>query len=61
MGKTEVTPAMARLIEGVPPREFSGHVLDLPRGGSQALNLPREGNHILDLPKGGARVVSVRN
>ena len=61
MGKTEVTPAMARLIEGVPPREFSGHVLDLPRGGSHVLDKPRGGNHVLDLPKGGARVVSVRN
>jgi pilus assembly protein CpaC len=33
MGKTEVTPAMARLAAGIPPRELSGHVLDLPKGG----------------------------
>jgi pilus assembly protein CpaC len=34
MGKTEVTPAMARLAAGIPPRELSGHVLDLPQGGA---------------------------
>ena len=34
MGKTEVPPAKARLIAGVPPREFTGHVLDLPKGGA---------------------------
>ena len=34
MGKTEITPAMAKLIAGVPPREFTGHVLDLPKGGA---------------------------
>jgi len=51
MGKNEVTPAMARLIEGIPPREFSGHILDLRKGGA----------HVLDLPKGGTHVVSVRN
>jgi len=38
MGKTEVTPAMARLAAGVPPREFSGHVLDLPMGGAHVLH-----------------------
>jgi pilus assembly protein CpaC len=32
MGKTELTPAKARLVNGVPPREFTGHVLDLPKG-----------------------------
>ena len=34
MGQTEVTPAMARLVAGVPPREFTGHVLDLPKKGA---------------------------
>lgn len=33
MGKTEVTPAMAKLIAGIPPRDLTGHVLDLPKGG----------------------------
>jgi pilus assembly protein CpaC len=33
MGKTEVTQAAARLADGVPPREFTGHVLDLPKRG----------------------------
>jgi pilus assembly protein CpaC len=37
MGKTEVTPAMARLAAGVPSREFSGHMLDLPKGAADAL------------------------
>jgi pilus assembly protein CpaC len=40
MGKTEVTPAMARLASGIPPRAFSGHVLDLPnRGGADVLSV----------------------
>lgn len=43
MGKTEITPAMARLAAGVPPREFSGHMLDLPRNLPQ--NLPQGGAH----------------
>jgi pilus assembly protein CpaC len=33
MGKTEITPALARLVAGVPPREFTGHMLDLPKRG----------------------------
>jgi pilus assembly protein CpaC len=37
LGKTEVTPAMARLVAKVPPREFAGHVLDLPKGGSNVV------------------------
>jgi pilus assembly protein CpaC len=32
MGKTEITPAMAKRLAGI-PREFTGHVLDLPKGG----------------------------
>ncbi len=33
MGQTEVSPALAKLISGVPPRELTGHVLDLPKRG----------------------------
>jgi pilus assembly protein CpaC len=33
MGKTELLPPTARALTGVPSREFSGHVLDLPKGG----------------------------
>ena len=33
MGKTELTPAKARLVNGVLPRPFTGHMLDLPKGG----------------------------
>jgi pilus assembly protein CpaC len=33
MGKTELSPAKARLVNGVLPREFTGHVLDLPKKG----------------------------
>ena len=33
MGKTELPPATARALSGVVAREFSGHVLDLPKGG----------------------------
>jgi pilus assembly protein CpaC len=32
MGKTELTPGKARLVNNVLPREFVGHVLDLPKG-----------------------------
>ena len=31
MGKTELSPAKARLVNNVLPREFTGHVLDLPK------------------------------
>jgi hypothetical protein len=31
MGKTELTPANARRVNGVVPREFTGHMLDLPK------------------------------
>ena len=34
MGKTELSPAKARLVSGVPSREFAGHMLDLPKGGA---------------------------
>ena len=37
MGKTELSPAKARLVSGVPPRELSGHMLDLPKGGADAV------------------------
>jgi len=38
LGKTEMTPATARLLSGVPPREFTGHVLDLPKGAARAFS-----------------------
>jgi pilus assembly protein CpaC len=38
MGKTEVSQASARLIAGIPPREFTGHVLDLPKGGAHVVS-----------------------
>ena len=38
MGKTEITPAMARVISGV-PREHTGHMLDLPKGGAHVLSV----------------------
>ena len=31
LGKTEITPQKARALAGIPPREFTGHVLDLPK------------------------------
>ena len=34
LGKTEVTPALAKVISGIPLREFTGHVLDIPKGGA---------------------------
>jgi pilus assembly protein CpaC len=40
MGKTEITPASAKVAAGVPLREFTGHVLDLPkRGGTDVLSV----------------------
>ena len=39
MGKTEITPAKARLVNGVAPREFTGHMLDLPKGGADVLSV----------------------
>jgi pilus assembly protein CpaC len=47
MGKTEITPAMAKLAAGLPSNDLAGHVLDLPK-------------HVLD-PKGGADVLRVRD
>jgi pilus assembly protein CpaC len=38
MGKTEIMPAAARLMAGIPPREFSGHMLDLPKGGAHVVS-----------------------
>jgi pilus assembly protein CpaC len=38
MGKTEITPAMAQLIAGVPPRENTGHMLDLTKGGTHVVS-----------------------
>ena len=39
MGKTEILPQAARQLAGVPPREFTGHVLDLPKGAARALSV----------------------
>jgi pilus assembly protein CpaC len=40
MGQTEVSPALARVLDGVPPREFTGHVLDLPKkGGADVISV----------------------
>ena len=39
MGKTELSPAKARLVNNVPQREFTGHVLDLPKGGEDVLSV----------------------
>jgi pilus assembly protein CpaC len=39
MGKTELPPAKARLVNGVAPREFTGHVLDLPKGGADVISV----------------------
>lgn len=32
MGKTEISQAKARTLAGIPAREFTGHMLDLPKG-----------------------------
>jgi pilus assembly protein CpaC len=32
LGKVEASQAKARLTAGIPPREFTGHMLDLPKG-----------------------------
>ena len=49
MGKTELSPGTAKLVNGVLPRDFTGHVLDLPK-------------HVPDLPKhGGADALAVRD
>jgi pilus assembly protein CpaC len=39
MGKNELTPAKARLVNGLAPREFTGHVLDLPKGGADVISV----------------------
>jgi pilus assembly protein CpaC len=39
MGKTELPPAKARLVNGVLPREFTGHVLDLSKGDTDVLSV----------------------
>jgi pilus assembly protein CpaC len=39
MGKTELSSAKARLVNGVVPREFTGHMLDLPKGGQDVLSV----------------------
>ena len=39
MGKTEVNPAAARQLAGVRSREFTGHMLDLPKGGMDVISV----------------------
>ncbi len=39
MGKTEITPATAKRVAGIPPRDFTGHMLDLPKGGADVLSV----------------------
>jgi pilus assembly protein CpaC len=39
MGKTEITNAQAKAAAGIPPREFTGHTLDMPkRGGANVVS-----------------------
>jgi pilus assembly protein CpaC len=38
MGKNEITPAMAKRIAGI-PREYTGHMLDLPKGGASVVSV----------------------
>jgi pilus assembly protein CpaC len=38
MGKTEIVPALAQRISGLPPRDFTGHMLDLPKGGANVVS-----------------------
>ncbi len=39
MGKTEILPGAARTSAGVPSREFTGHALDLPKGGTNVVSV----------------------
>lgn len=39
MGKTEVKRETARVLAGVPPRQFTGHMLDLPKGGANVISV----------------------
>ncbi len=39
MGKTELSIAKTQLVNGVAPREFTGHMLDLPKGGQDVLSV----------------------
>ena len=39
MGKTEITKPKARQLAGVPSREFTGHILDLPKGGDNVVSV----------------------
>lgn len=38
MGKTEISNASAKLNAGVPPRELTGHILDLPKGAANVVS-----------------------
>jgi hypothetical protein len=39
MGKTEIIPALAQRISGVRPRDYTGHMLDLPKGGANVVSV----------------------
>jgi pilus assembly protein CpaC len=39
MGKLEVSKPQAAKWAGVPPREFTGHILDLPKGAANVVNV----------------------
>jgi pilus assembly protein CpaC len=39
MGKTEIAPAMAKLVAELPGNQLAGHVLDLPKGGADVLRV----------------------
>jgi pilus assembly protein CpaC len=42
MGKTEIDPALARVTDGVRARDYTGHMLDLPkRGGVNAVSISK--------------------
>jgi len=47
MGKPEISPAMAKLAGGV-DRPFTGHMLDMPKGGI-VVEFPKEGGHVLSV------------
>ncbi len=39
MGKTEVRREAVRAMAGIPPRHFTGHMLDLPKGGANVISV----------------------
>jgi pilus assembly protein CpaC len=39
MGKTEVRREAVRAMAGIPPRHYTGHMLDLPKGGTHVISV----------------------